>query len=106
MLLATMSIMGATVARILFNIVAAPVPFARPGMTVPPDPALAVIPFLLLDALILGVVAFHDRRTRGSVHPVYVIGGAALVLVHATRHLVVGTGVWRAVTDGLIALSG
>jgi hypothetical protein len=35
-----------------------------------------------------------------------VIGGAALVLVHATRHLVVGTGVWRAVTDGLIALSG
>ena len=106
MLLATTSIMGAAVARIVFNIAAAPAPFARPGMGVPPDPVLVVIPFLALDALILGAVALHDRRTRGSVHPAYVIGGAVLVLVHATRHFVVGTAAWRSITDALIALSG
>jgi hypothetical protein len=105
MLLATLSIMGAAVARIAFNIATAPAPFARPGLGVPPDPVLVVVPFLVLDALILGAVAFHDRRTRGHVHPAYVIGGAVLVLVHATRHLVVSTAAWRAVTDSLIALS-
>ena len=106
MLLATMSIMGAAAARIVFNIAAAPTPFARPGLGVPPAPSLVMIPFLVLDALILGAVALHDRRVRGVVHPAYVIGGATLVLVHATRHLVVGTAAWRAVTDALIALSG
>ncbi len=82
MVLATISLLDAPIAR-WFKMFLAP-----PHVTGVPDSAppvfLAVPPGLIADLLIVAAIAF-DWRTRGRPHPVYLIGGASILLVQLTR---------------------
>ena len=105
MLLATISIMQASVGRILFTIVAArAAPFSRPGMFEPPDPSIATASHFVAAALLIASAAAYDWRVRGRPHPVTLLGGAGILIVIALRTQVIDTPLWRAITDALFAL--
>ena len=53
-----------------------------------------------IDLLLLAVVLI-DRRATGRVHPVWLLGGAALISVQYLRIAVVPTAFWRGVTQCL-----
>ena len=57
-------------------------------------------PILLLVAAIV-----YDWRTRGRPHPVYVIGGIALMAVKMLNLLVSPTPAWHAFAGGMLALA-
>jgi hypothetical protein len=77
MLLATLSLVAAAVARV-------------PGL--PQNP---LVYFGVVDVLII-VSVVYDRMTRGSVHPVYKWGGTALVLSQVIRMALVMSPAWQA----------
>ena len=56
-----------------------------------------------VDLLLLAVVLI-DRRSTGRVHPVWLLGGAAMVSVQYLRVAIVPTEFWRAVTQWLAML--
>jgi len=45
----------------------------------------------------------YDKKVNGSVHPVYLWGGIALIASDAIRLMVINTEVWRAFTAFLIS---
>jgi hypothetical protein len=85
MLLATVSILAAAVARL-------PVALATAG---PP------FYFGVVDLLILMGVAY-DVITRRRVHPVYIWGGLFVVASQVLRLMLSGTGAWLSVADRLV----
>jgi hypothetical protein len=103
MLLASIGIMQAAVARIVRAIM---VPNAPPPGSGRPPPvemtysAAAIVDLLLIAAIVL------DWRTRGKVHPVYLIGGAALVAVQFSRGALSETPLWQGALDWLLRLAG
>jgi len=78
MLLATIAILGAAIARL-------PLPFAGapPGF------------FAIADLFILAGI-IHDRRMMGRVHPAYVWAGGAMVILQPLQLVIMGTGPWLA----------
>jgi hypothetical protein len=75
--------------------------FSRWILLVPiPFPWLDMTPNLLADALLL-VLAWHDRRKLGRIHPVTL--GAILILVpiHCVEPLIARSGLWTAMAPGL-----
>jgi hypothetical protein len=48
---------------------------------------------------------FHDRRTRGRVHPVYWMAGAALVALQIARVPLSTTTAWARIADWLLTVS-
>lgn len=67
-------------------------------------PFIGVRPILLLLLSLLFVVAgiLHDLRSRGRPHPVYVLGGLALLLSGPLRFGLSRTSAWHAVARSLI----
>jgi hypothetical protein len=54
--------------------------------------------------LLLVAIVLMDRRSTGRAHPVWLIGGAALIAMQYLRVAVVPTEGWRAVTQWLATL--
>jgi len=109
MAMATLALLPPALARVLFVLFAPPGSGARPSFVAAvPDLTVALritmAPALLIDLLILVPIVF-DWRTRGRPHPIYVGGGAALVLLHVARPFVARTAAWLSVTDALAALA-
>lgn len=77
MLLATISIIQAPIDRIFFALNAGFAPGLRPG-SVPPPPPEATLPSGLITLGLVLIPILHDWRSRGRVHPAYLIGGAIL----------------------------
>lgn len=106
MLLATLAIMQGATGRLGLLLVTGGNPdLLRPGL-LPPPPSMVPIAgvHLLSDAIFLAVLALYDRRSLGRVHRATLLGGAALVVVHSTRHLFVETEAWAAIARWLTAL--
>jgi hypothetical protein len=106
--LMTISMLGAPIAR-WFSLGAPPHaawPAGLPDISSPPI-VIAIIAELLGDIL-LGVAAVYDWRTRGKVHPVYLIGGAIMLTLHLTTGLVGNSAAWQsvAVAIGKLGLPG
>jgi len=78
MLLATIAILGAAIARL-------PLPFAG----APP------VFFAISDLFILAGI-IHDRRTMGRAHPAYIWAGGAMVILQPLQLIIMGTGPWLA----------
>lgn len=93
MVLASFAIIGAAVARLMRFV---------PDTTQPERVLLATI---LVDLLLAAVVVL-DRRAVGRVHPVWLAGGAFLVVNQVGRLFVARTDGWAAITDWLAALAG
>jgi uncharacterized membrane protein YozB (DUF420 family) len=85
MLLATIAIFGAAVARL-------PLPF-------PPIPPVF---FAISDMFILAGV-IYDVRTRGRVHPAYVWGGLLILVSQPLQLILSGTDAWLAFARWLTA---
>lgn len=106
MLLATVSLLNAPLARILLA-------FLAPGITSLTDPALGTGPRLaaalggaLVVDLLVVVAMVHDWRTRGRAHRTYMVGIAVILLVQVLRIPFARTPLWTWIRDGLIGLAG
>ncbi|MPY87796.1 MAG: hypothetical protein GEU99_07730 [Luteitalea sp.] len=78
MLLATIGLLTAAIARLPFVAGTGPLVF-----------------FGLTDLFVVGCL-FHDRLTRGHVHPAFLWGGLFLVVSQPLRLAIAGTGAWLA----------
>ncbi len=56
--------------------------------------------------LLLVVAIVYDWRTRGKPHPVYLIGGAAVLAFQLTAPIIGGSEAWRGVAVWIGALGG
>jgi len=110
MLLGTISLLGAPIARWFMTFLAppagppAPHPANLPVVGEPPI-GVAVPPSLVGD--ILWVVAMiYDWRTRGRPHPVYLIGGAIMLALQVTMPAVGNSDLWQACAAAIGHLPG
>jgi hypothetical protein len=86
MLLATLSVLVAAVARLPFAFILRTGPLAFFGLT----------------DLFLVAFVFYDVSTRRRVHPVYLWGGLLLVASQPLRLLIVGTNAWLSFAHWLV----
>jgi hypothetical protein len=100
MLLATIALLQAAMARVFFFIHVGMVPGARPGLGEPPPVALSVYPSLCLETLVIAGM-LYDWRRRGRPHSTWVFGGALLAVEIATRTVLADTPGWRDTADFL-----
>lgn len=103
MLLGTVALLDAPIARWFLVFLAPP---AAPGQIVPPPPLFITIPPALIADLLIIVAMVYDWRTRGKVHPVYLIGGAAVLAYQLTRPLIGDTAVWQSIAAAIGGLGG
>ena len=111
MLLGTISLLGAPIARwfMVFlapppNPNAPPWPANLPHLMLPP--ASAAVPPMLVGDLLWVVAMVFDWRTRGRVHPVYLIGGGIMLLLHLTTAPVAESPLWQAAAAAIGRLAG
>jgi hypothetical protein len=99
MLVATISLLDAAVARWFLVFVVPPGP---PG----PPPVMADVPpaLLVCTLLIIGIV--YDWRLRGRPHPAYLMGGGALLALKLLQLPLSTTALWHEIADGVLALAG
>ncbi|MGY4573970.1 hypothetical protein QA639_38085 [Bradyrhizobium pachyrhizi] len=98
MLLASISILDAAVARWFLTFLAPPGPVGPPPVPVTIAPALVAY-------LLLVVAIVFDWRTRGRPHPVYIYGGLALVAVKLLNWPISTSAAWHSVAGGILALA-
>lgn len=99
MMLATISLLNAPIARPLLVWVWPVVPPAQP-------PVWINVPACWLSYLLVLPLMLHDWRIQGRVHPVYLIGLPALMFVAWVVVPISETAAWRAFADGFLALGG
>lgn len=99
MLVATISILDAAVAR-WFLVLLAP-----PGSVGPP-PVSVDVPPALVTCILLVIAIARDWRVRGRPHPAYVIGLGALVAIKFVQVPLSATAFWQTVAGGVLALAG
>ena len=99
MLVATVSLLGAPIARPFLAYVFTGLP---PG----PPPVWATMPALLVaDLFVLAAIAY-DWRTRGRPHPVYLISGGAVLVLQLLRMPVSELPAWHHMAHGFLQLAG
>ena len=107
MILATVSLLTAPVARIVLAFLAPSRPdLPNFGAVTDPNAALRGATFAagLVDLLVVAIV-IRDWRNSGGLHPAYLIGGSCMILVHALRVPLANSGLWHSITDMLLALA-
>jgi hypothetical protein len=105
MFLATISLLQAAMGRVFFVLVTGGGPGLRPGLGEPPPLAIALVPSLLLELLIVAGIV-HDWRTRGRPHPAWLAGAAIMTAVVLLRGPLGGTPGWLAFADFLAHIAG
>ncbi len=98
MLLASISLLDAAVARWFLTFLAPPGAIGPPPVpvTIPP----AFVAYLLLVAAIV-----YDWRTNGRPHPVYVYGGIALIAMKLLNWPISTTAAWHSLAGGILAMA-
>jgi len=103
LLLGTIALLDAPIARWFLVFLAPPVPA---GQIAPPPPLFITIPPALIADVLLVVAMAYDWRTRGRPHPVYLIGGAALLAYQITRPLIGESPIWQSIAAAIGGLGG
>lgn len=103
MLLATISLLDAPIAR-WFIMFFAPPP--EPGAPPAMPPVFVTIPPAMVANLLLVAAIVYDWRTRGKPHPVYLIGGGVLLVLQLTRSVVAESGAWQSIALWIQHLGG
>jgi hypothetical protein len=78
---------------------------ARPSGGPPRTVESVLMSALVADLLILAAIVY-DVRTRGRPHPVYLIGGAIVLVVQILRGPLSTTEWWYALADSLAGVAG
>jgi hypothetical protein len=105
MLLATITLLQAAMARIFFVLITGGGPGLRPGLGPPPPLDIGLVPSLITELLIVAGLVY-DWRTRGRPHPVWLIGAAITTAVILLRGPLSGTQGWLAFADSLARITG
>jgi hypothetical protein len=106
MLVATISILEAPIARVFKALMAPAEILALPIRDQPPPMLqLTIGPYIVCDLMILVAMAY-DWRTRGKPHPAYLISGLALVVVQLGRFALGPTPAWHAFAQWMMSLVG
>lgn len=105
MLVATVSILQAALARFFLLAATGGGPGLRPGLG-PPIPIERSLGAGVLADLLIVAAMIHDRRSHGRVHPAYWWGLGTLVAVQLSRPLVGYTDGWYRFTDFLLRFNG
>jgi hypothetical protein len=104
MVVATVALLPAAIARFFFLAATGGGPGLRPGLFTaeaqPPPIAIATVPAVIADLLIVAAIVY-DWRTRGRPHPAYLIGGGILLASQTLRIPFSATPVWHAFADFL-----
>ncbi len=98
MLLASISLLDAAVARWFLT-------FLAPPGAVGPPPVFVTIPPAFVAYLLLVAAIVYDWRTRGRPHPVYVVGGIALLAVKLLNWPLSTTAAWHSFAGGILAMA-
>lgn len=104
-LLATIMLLEAAMARVFFVIATGGGPGVRPGLGPPPSVAMAIVPSLLLEALVIAG-CIRDWRVRGRPHPVWIIGGVLYAAVVLARVPFSMSAPWLHFANALIHIGG
>jgi hypothetical protein len=105
MLLATITLLQAAMARIFFVLITGGGPGLRPGLGPPPPLVIGLVPSLITELLIVAGL-IYDWRTRGRPHPVWIIGAAVTTAVILLRGPLGSTHGWLTFADGLARIAG
>jgi hypothetical protein len=98
MLVGMIGLIEAAAARFFFLMAVGTGPGIRPGLFPPPPIAMTVTAGLLLQLLIVAGM-IHDKRTRGKVHPAWIIGMAISVAIILLKVPLSATPGWLAFAD-------
>ncbi len=104
-LLATISLLQAAVARVFFVLATGGGPGARPGLGPPPPMAIALVPSLALDLMIVAGMVY-DWRKRGRPHPAWIVGLVVITGVVVARGPISATSGWIAFAESLGHIAG
>jgi hypothetical protein len=105
MILATLSLLQAAVARVFFVIFTGGGPGLRPGLGPPPPLAIGLVPSLIPELLIVAGM-IYDWRTRGRPHPAWLTGAVVITMVVVLRGMVANTSSWLAIANFLARFNG
>ena len=106
MIVGTVALLGAAMARVFFYFAVGGGPGVRPGlMPAPPPPAMPLVSGLLLE-LILVAGMVHDKRKHGRIHPAWIYGFVIMTAVQVLRVPLGETGLWLAIADWLGRIAG
>jgi hypothetical protein len=105
MLLATITMLPPAIARLFFAVNVGMGPGLRPGLGPPRTVESVLMTGLVADTLILAGI-IHDLRTRGRVHPAYILGGVVIVALQVLRAPVSTTPTWYAIADFFARFGG
>ena len=84
MMLATISLLQAAVARVLILIATGGGPGVRPGLGAPPPLFVTMVPGVLLQAFVIAGMV-HDWRRHGRPHPAWIVGAVVILGAQAIR---------------------
>lgn len=99
MLVAMVPLMHAALGRVFFTLL------APPGAALPP-PVFATIPSALTADLLLVAALLHDWRTRGRIHPVYLVCAPLLVAEQLLAVPISHSARWLAIAAWVQSLAG
>ncbi len=106
MIVGTVALLGAAMARVFFFFAVGAGPGIRPGMMpAPPPAAMPLISGLLLE-LILVAGMVYDKRQHGRIHPAWIYGLVIMTAVTLLRVPVGETDLWLAIADWLARIAG
>ena len=105
MLVATVSLLNAPIARFFFLAATGGGPGLRPGLGPPRPVEFSLMPALLGDLIIVLAILF-DWRTRGRPHPAFLWGLGGLLAVQFLRVPISRTDAWLGFADFLATFSG
>lgn len=98
MLLASISILDAPIARWFLTFLAPP---GTPG----PPPVVVDIPPALVACILLIIAIVFDWRTRGRPHQVYLLGGGALLALKFLQVPISATSLWHSIAGWILSLA-
>jgi hypothetical protein len=105
MLLATLALLQAAVARIFFVLLTGGGPGMRPGLGPPPPLLVTMVPGLLLELFIVAG-AIHDWRRHGRPHPAWIVGAVAMTAVVLLRVPLATTSGWLGFASFMAGFAG
>jgi hypothetical protein len=104
-LMATISLLPAAVARWFFVLATGGGPGMRPGLGQPLPVSFAAAPGLLVELLIVAGMVY-DWRTRGRPHPIWLYGAAITTAVIVIRGPISASAGWLSFADAMTRLAG
>ena len=105
MLVATVSLLQAALARFFILAIIGGGPGFRPGLGPPLAVERSMPAGFIVDLLIVAAM-IHDRRCHGRVHPAYWWGLGITLTVQLSRPLIGYTDAWYRFADFLVRFNG